>query len=120
MIGLPLIGGLAYEEDGTVAGILCNRVRAHHVGLGGNLSKDVPYMFKATYSRNYGRYGQADNSIYSNIPWQLSMALEVGVPRNMTGLPVDFVVGIYSDLGLLYPDSFGFTMKIRHSGSRSL
>ena len=120
VIGLPLIGGLAYEEDGTVAGILCNRVRAHHVGLGGNLPKDVPYMFKATYSRNYGRYGQGENSIYSNIPWQLSMALEVGVPRNMTGLPVDFAVGVYSDLGLLYPDSFGFILKIRHCGSRSL
>ena len=120
VIGLPLIGGMAYEEDGTVAGILCNRVRAHHVGIGGNLSEDVPYIFKATYSRNYGRYDQGENSIYSNVPWQLSLALEAGIPRNMTGLPVDLTVGVYSDLGQLYQDSFGFVLKIRHSGTRSL
>ena len=48
------------------------------------------------------------------------MALEVAISKNMTGLPVDFTVGVYSDLGQLYQDSFGFILKIRHCGSRSL
>lgn len=120
VIGLPLIGGLAYEDDGTVAGILCNRVRALHIGAGGNLAEDLPYMFKATYSRNYGRYDQPESSLYANAPWQLSMAVEVGLSRKLTGLPAGFMVGVYSDIGRLYPDSFGITLKVDYSVSRNL
>jgi hypothetical protein len=119
VIGLPLLGGLVYDDDGVVTGISCNRVRAHHIGIGGNISERCPYVFKSTYSRNYGRYGQRDDSVYSDIPWQVSMALEIGVPGNMTRLPVDFWVGIYSDLGQMYPDTFGLSIKIIHRGSRT-
>lgn len=120
VIGLPLINGIVFEDDGTVAGILCNRIRAHHLGIGGNLGRGVPYMFKATYSRNYGRYDQPESSPYSSSPWQLSMAMEAALPQAFTSLPVELTVGVYSDLGLLYPDSFGITLKLRYSGLRTL
>ena len=119
VIGLPLLGGLVYGDDGVVTEISCNRVRAHHLGVGGNLNERCPYAFKSTYSRNYGRYGQQDGSMYSGAPWQLSMALEVGVPGNMTRLPVDFWIGAYADLGQMYPDTFGLSVKIIYCGSRT-
>ena len=119
VIGLPLLGGLVYGDDGVVTEISCNRVRAHHLGVGGNLNERCPYAFKSTYSRNYGRYGQQDGSMYSDAPWQLSMALEVGVPGNMTRLPVDFWIGAYADLGQMYPDTFGLSVKIIYCGSRT-
>lgn len=119
VIGLPLIGGLAYDENGVVTGLWCNRVRAHHLGLGGNLADGCPYVFKSTYSRNYGRYAQKDDSVYASVPWQLSMALEIGVLGGMTRLPVDFWVGAYTDLGQMYPDSFGLSIRVMHRGSRT-
>ena len=120
VIGLPLIGGLVYDEMGVVSGISCNRVRAHHLGVGGNFCDGCPYFFKSTYSSNYGRYGQQEDSVYSTVPWQLSVALEVGILGRITGLPVDFWVGAYADLGQMYPDSVGLSLKVMHRGSRIL
>ena len=119
IIGLPLIGGLVFDEKGAVKNVACGRVRAHHVGVGGSLVEGCPYNLKVTYSRNYGRYDQDENSVFASAPWQLSMALEVGIQRNITRLPVQFWVGVYSDLGQLYEDSFGLTLKVAHRGSRS-
>ena len=119
VIGLPLMGGLVYDDEGIVNDILCNRIRGHHLGIGGNLYDGCPYVFKSTYSRNYGKYGQREDSVYSSTPWQLSMALEVGLQSGMTGIPVDFWVGVYADLGQMYPDTFGLSLKIMHRGSRT-
>ena len=119
IIGLPLIGGLVFDDDGIVRNVVCSRVRAHHLGIGGNLTEGCPYKLKATYSRNYGRYDQSEDSVYATAPWQLSMAMEVGVQRKITKLPVEFWVGAYSDLGKLYQDSFGLTLKVIHRGSRT-
>lgn len=116
-IGLPLINGVQFNEDGVAVGILNNRVRAHHFGISGNAWK-VPYTFKATYSRNYGCYGQVESSFYTSKPWQLSLALEACVNNKVTRMPVDIHLGLYSDVGELYPDSFGLTLKFSYAGSR--
>ena len=112
IIGLPLIGGLVFDKDGIVRDVSCSRVRAHHIGIGGNFAEGCPYKFKATCSRNYGRYNQSATSVFASYPLQVSMALEVGIQNRLSRLPVDFWVGVYSDLGQLYQDSFGLTLKV--------
>ena len=119
IIGLPLIGGLVFDKNGRVTDVSCSRVRAHHIGIAGNFTEGCPYKFKATCSRSYGRYGQSDKSIFASSPLQLSMAMEVGIQNNVTRLPVDFWVGVYSDLGQLYQDSFGLTLKVVRRSSRT-
>ena len=116
-IGLPLINGVAFNEDGVAVRLQNNRIRAHHFGVSGNVWK-LPYTFKATYSRNYGCYGQAESSFYTSKPWQLSLALEACVNNKVTRMPVDIHLGLYSDVGELYPDSFGLTLKFSYAGSR--
>lgn len=116
VIGLPLIGGVEFNSDGIPVRLLNNRVRAHHVGVAGNIS-GVPYRFKGTYSRNYGCYGQGSDSFYNAVPWQLSLGLEACVSRKVTRLPVDIHIGAYSDLGQLYPDSYGLTFRVSYSGT---
>ena len=37
---------------------------------------------------------------------------------SVTRLPVDICLGLYSDVGELYPDSFGLTLKFSYAGSR--
>ena len=118
IIGLPLMTPEAVGEDGKVPGVVNNRIRAHHVGLKGNAGM-LPYCFKATYSSNWGNFGMSGDSIFNSRPWQLSLALELDFGRVVTNLPVSLSVGAYGDIGKLYRNCFGLTMKISASGSKS-
>ena len=44
--------------------IINNRLKAHHIGISGNLLKKIEYKFLFTYSKNYGTY--YDNSRFSS------------------------------------------------------
>lgn len=114
VIGLPLINGLIYDGKGAVKGLECTRIRAFHMGLGGNIVSGLPYKLKVTYSRNYGKYKQAETSFYNTTPWQLSMGLEVLLKKSLTRIPTDISVGTYYDVGQLYDDSFGVTLKLSY------
>ena len=121
--GLPLFTPVPVSEDGTVLGICNNRVVAHHLGIGGMLGTKVPYRLKATYSRNYGLYYQtlpespgSERYFFDSVPWQLSLALELDIPRFVRNLPVSLSIGAYGDIGELYEDSFGLILKISCSG----
>ena len=89
-----------------------NRVRGYHVGVDGVIAK-VPYRFKTTFTENFGRYYRP---FESNL-YQFSLALEVSLVENLTRLPVDFSIGLYGDVGELYPNSAGLTLKIAYKGS---
>jgi hypothetical protein len=99
------------DADGVVRGVENNRVRAHHIGLKGNMGL-VPYSIKTTYSSNWGRFGMPDDSRFHSRPWQLSLALELELGRSVTNLPVAFAVGAYGDFGQLFQNSVGLSLRI--------
>ena len=110
-IGLPLILP-AMPADGVVPMISNTRVRGHHLAISGMVARKVPYRFKATYTDNFGTYGKP----YAGVPWQLSLALEADATKQVTSLPVSFSVGVYGDVGKLYPNSVGLTLRISYDG----
>ena len=110
-IGLPLILP-AMPADGVVPMISNTRVRGHHLAISGMVARKVPYRFKATYTDNFGTYGKP----YAGVPWQLSLALEADATKQTTSLPVSFSVGVYGDVGKLYPNSVGLTLRISYDG----
>lgn len=118
IIGCPLILPSAPGADGITMNVASTRVRAHHFGLKGVAFEKLPYRFLSTYSRNFGKYHQGESSPFASTPWQLSLALELEFGRRLMNLPFSFVAGAYADLGQLYQDSIGLTLKIIYSGSR--
>lgn len=118
VIGLPLITPAAPGEDGITHGIVNNRVRAFNLGLRGNMLEGVPYTFRSTYSSNWGRYFAQEGTFFYTRPWQLSLGLELEFGREITNLPLDFGVGAYADLGKLYQNSFGLSLRISYKDSR--
>ncbi len=117
-IGLPLLLPLAPNQNGMTNGIVNNRVRAHHFGLAGNMTEGLPYVFKATYSSNWGKYFNSENSVFESRPWQLSLALELDFGKHITNLPMTLAVGAYGDIGKLYQNSFGLTLRISYNDTR--
>ena len=116
-LGLPLILANAPGADGVVGGIANNRLRAYHIGVKGNAFKGVPYIFKTTYSSNWGRYNIPETNFFYSKPWQLSMALEFEFGKEITNLPLTLGVGTYGDIGKLYQNSFGLTLRILYNDS---
>lgn len=111
-MGLPLLTTFAPDENGLCQGVVNNRVRGYHVGIDGVISK-VPYRFKATFTENFGTYRDP----FPSKLCQLSLALEASLPGELTGLPVAFSVGLYGDVGKLYQNSAGLTLKVTYKGS---
>lgn len=118
-IGLPLLLPSAPNEDGVTTGIINNRIRAHHFGIKG-LFGAVPYRFRATYSSNWGRYSNPSGSIFESRPKQLSLALEIGLDKQVTDMPMAVAVGAYADFGQLYRNSVGLTLRFFYKDSRGL
>ena len=118
VIGCPLILPMAPGEDGICMDMASTRLRAHHIGIKGLAFKKVPYIFKSTYSRNYGKYHMREGSPFVMQPWQLSLALEAELTESLTGLPVVFSIGVYGDVGELYQNCAGLSLKIRYEGFR--
>ena len=113
-IGLPLILPAMPDTGGVVPSISNTRVRGHHLAICGIVARKIPYRFKVTYTDNFGTYF----SPYASVPWQLSLALEADATRQVTSLPVAFSVGLYGDIGKLYPSSAGLTFRITYNGFR--
>ena len=119
IIGLPLIIPNAPGSDGVVTSIGSTRVLGHHIGIQGVVMDSVPYIFKGTYTRNYGKYHQKETSFFASAPWQLSLGLELEFGREVTNLPLTLGVGAYGDFGKLYQDSVGLTLRFIYGDSRS-
>ena len=119
VIGLPLILPNAPNADGIVTSVVNTRLRGHHVGVQGVVMDSVPYVFKGTFTRNYGKYHQAESSFFASTPWQLSLGLEFEFGREVTNLPLILGVGAYGDFGQLYQDSVGLTLRFVYGDSCS-
>ena len=118
-IGLPLLLPHAPSEDGITYGIVCNRVRGHHFGIKGMVGK-LPYMLKATYSSNWGKYFNDTESVFNTRPKQLSLAFEVELGKQVTNLPVTFAAGAYGDFGKLYQNSVGLSLRVFYNSRKEL
>jgi hypothetical protein len=78
------------------------------------VARKVPYRIKATFTENLGTYGNP----LSSEPWQLSMMIEADLLKESFRLPVDLSIGVYGDIGRLYQDSAGLTLRISYDGFR--
>ena len=112
IIGLPLIIPASPDADGVTRDIVSTRLKGCHLGVKGMVARKVPYSFKATYTTNYGVYNQSGDSFFNSNPWQVSLALEAGIGKSVLNLPIDLSVGIYGDVGELYQNSIGLTVRI--------
>ena len=117
-MGLPLILAAAPGSNGEVTSFVNTRLRAFHAGLKGNLAEGLPYMVKGTYSVNYGIYGSQISKAFDDRPWQLSLAFEVGLKRFMRNLPLNLHLGVYGDVGCLYQNCAGLTLRLSFDGVR--
>jgi hypothetical protein len=104
-------------EDGKTTGMASTRVRGHHFGIKGVAFNKIPYKALATYTKNYGRYKQAETSVFAKTPRQLSLALELDFTKELLELPVHFAVGAYADFGELYQDTIGLTLRFFYGDS---
>ena len=108
-IGLPLMVP-RLPENGISMGIINNRVRGHHLGLAGVIAQQVPYRIKSTFTQNYGTYAFP----FDSMCWQLSLAFEADKAfRDMT-----LSLGVYGDIGQLYQNGAGLTLKLAYHGRR--
>lgn len=114
-IGLPLFTPTPINDKGLVYGVVNNRVIAHHLGLAGKLAHLIRYRFLATYSRNYGKYSQSMD-VFKSAPYQVSLGLELESPTISRAFPVNVGIGLYGDVGDLYTDNFGVTIRLTWNG----
>ena len=109
-MGLPLL--TPYAPGHSLKGILNNRVRGHHLGLAGVFGSKVPYRFKATFTENFGTY----SAPLAGQPWQLSLMMEAELLKSLTSFPFSLSVGLYGDVGKLYQNSAGLTLRFSYGG----
>lgn len=106
-------------------GIENNRVKSHHLGIGGKLFRKHPYKLMLTYSDNYGTYSApyTGESQYQK-PWgtvketglrQLSAAFMGQFDGMFKVKGLSFLYGLYADKGQLYQGSVGVTFGVRYS-----
>lgn len=113
-LGNPLLapGKLVKEEHISDNDYLTvnNRIIAVHTGLKGAFYK-IPWMVKATYSRNSGTY----TSEFIPALDQVSFIMNVEVPlRKFWGTRLQ--MGISGDIGELYHNNFAVNIGLRKSG----
>ena len=108
-IGLPLLTPAMPDENGVCHGVVNTRVKGYNLGIKG-VAANIPYKFRATYTENSGTYKKP----FAEQPWQLSLALEASFSKD--ALPVEYTLGLYGDIGELYQDSIGLTLKIAYRG----
>lgn len=130
VIGDPLFLPKGVHDNGWSSasvnqGIENNRVKSHHLGVGGKLFRKHAYRLMLTYSVNYGTYytPYKGESQYQK-PWgtvketglkQVSAAFtgQFNQIFNIQGLTA--IYGIYADRGQLYKDSVGITLGVKYS-----
>ena len=100
--------------------VINNRIKAHHIGILGNLYKKIEYKFLFTYSKNYGIYYDqkrfySENKIYkfSSGLKQVSCLFElnfIDVWKN-----IDMQISYAIDRGELLDNSEGVLLKINYN-----
>lgn len=125
--GLPLIFPKgtrdgSYDPAGIVMGVENNRLKFHHLALGGKLWHRAPYRLMLTFSRNYGTYFspyEGESQIFRE--WgtvretplrQFSAAFNGTVPVRAFSGRLCINYGLYCDYGEVLRDTFGATFGI--------
>jgi hypothetical protein len=104
-LGTPLITSPVFNEDGD-EGIVNNRVRAFHLGLGGMLGK-ISYRSFFTYSINKGTYSVPFEPAENQFSWYL----ETMFPSIWKG--IDMQVMLAADIGQMYGNNLGVNLLFR-------
>ncbi len=106
--GNPLLSSPIYGKNG-VTGIFNSRVKALHLGVSGELSRDWSGRILTTYTRGWGTYG----SPFPEISRDYVSLLEVCyAPRYLKQW--QFTLSGAMDRGDLYGNNSGFALKIRY------
>ena len=125
-LGTSFIGTRAYIREDLPAHpleyFINNRVMAFHFGCEGTV-KDLGYLLKASFSKNYGTYRTTDEEQSTNLPDPGSLGV-FGEVRQFSGylelnkeMDSGFNLGLIGafDLGKLYYNSFGLFLKAAYS-----
>ena len=90
-----------------------NRVQVYHVGVQGYLGKDIAFLSKISFSKNYGTYGFP----YPTTPRQYSGLVQVtGKLPYLGGL--QWTAATAWDYGGLYDDSFALRLGVRKTWNK--
>ena len=94
-----------------------NRIVAHHVGLAGTLPGLGHYVFKVTYSRNYGTYRARDVARREGVPYfyekgPRQWSWYVALTRPLMP-PLTLRVALAHDQGAVYPRTTGVEVTLR-------
>lgn len=125
-LGTSFVGTRAHIRENLPAHpmeyFINNRVMAFHFGYEG-IYKDFGYLFKASWSKNYGTYRTTDEEQSTNLPDPGSLGI-FGEVRQFSGflemnkkLDNRFNIGLVGafDFGELYYNSFGLFLKAAYS-----
>ncbi|MBT5759420.1 MAG: hypothetical protein HOI55_07170 [Candidatus Marinimicrobia bacterium] len=77
VIGNPLFTlgeNEGHYSNGTY--IVNNRLKAHHIGVSGNISEKITHKILLTYSKNYGTYTDQDKFLKKNKPYRFSSGIK--------------------------------------------
>lgn len=109
-IGHPFIYGPVYGDDGRLM-FHSSRVKAHHVGIGGDPTGELAYRVLLSFTRHWGTYGEPlDDTRHQN-----SMLFEVTyTPKRLKGWQIEAACGV--DDGDYLGSSVGGMITIRKNG----
>lgn len=100
------------DHKAFVRGVENNRVRAHHLGLGGSLFHYAPYRLMLTWARCYGNYNPPYTSTEEPLH-QVSCSFTAQIPFLKGALLL--LPGIYYDWGDVLPrNNFAATLGLRY------
>lgn len=109
-MGNPLLAAPLYNKDKSM-GYKSNRVRAHHIGLGGNPTKQLSYRILLSYTKNWGTYAMPFDEVIN----QFSSLYEVTYsPEKLAGWSISAALGI--DKGGYLGDHIGGMLRIKKEG----
>jgi len=125
-LGTPFIGTRSYINENLATHpedyFVNNRVMALHFGVEGTV-KNLDYMLKASWSKNYGTYRTTDEEQstgiinpgeYGLFGEQVQFSSFMGVNRAFSNGLILGLIGAF-DIGNLYYDSFGLFVRAAYS-----
>ena len=113
-IGSPFMVSPIYNTDGWPS-FLYNRVRGFHVGVEGEISREIGYRVLGGYRRSWGNgyiplmEPKSDTSVMAEVRW---------LPASVKGLGIKGQLGI--DHGKLLGNNFGACISVSYTGAIKL
>ena len=111
VIGTPLITSPLYNDNAAIT-TLNNRVRACHIGIGGDIY-GFRYRVLATHVRNYGRYQYDDWYDMKNNNTAVMLEVNKHVPQ---AWGLDFGVRLAADFGTQFGNQFSAMISVTKKG----